>query len=52
MVESAVGDDTLILCPNCDYAANTEKAACAPDVALDKDGNPQVATELAIEKVP
>ena len=52
MVESAVGDDTLILCPNCDYAANTEKAACAPDVALDKDGKPQVATELAIEKVP
>ena len=52
MVESAVGDDTLILCPDCDYAANTEKAACAPDVALDKDGNPQVVTELAIEKVP
>lgn len=31
MVESAVGDDTLILCPKCGYAANTEKAACAPD---------------------
>ncbi|MBO5136975.1 MAG: proline--tRNA ligase [Spirochaetaceae bacterium] len=31
MVESAVGDDTLILCPKCTYAANTEKAACAPD---------------------
>lgn len=52
MVESAVGDDTLILCPKCSYAANTEKAACAPDVALDKDGKPQVATELPIEKVP
>lgn len=52
MVESAVGDDTLILCPKCDYAANTEKAACAPDVALDKDGKPQVATDLPIQKVP
>ena len=31
MVESAVGDDTLIICPTCGYAANTEKAACAPD---------------------
>lgn len=31
MVESAVGDDTLIICPKCGYAANTEKAACAPD---------------------
>ena len=31
MIESPVGDDTLILCPNCDYAANAEKAACAPD---------------------
>ncbi|GMO57548.1 MAG: proline--tRNA ligase [Treponemataceae bacterium] len=31
MVESAVGDDTLILCPKCGYAANTEKAACKSD---------------------
>ena len=31
MVESPIGDDTLILCPNCGYAANAEKAACAPD---------------------
>ena len=26
MVESEVGDDTLILCPDCSYAANVEKA--------------------------
>ncbi|MCQ2612949.1 MAG: proline--tRNA ligase [Treponemataceae bacterium] len=51
MVESPVGDDTLIICPECGYAANTEKAACAKDVALDKDGNPQIPTALAIEKV-
>jgi prolyl-tRNA synthetase len=30
MVESEVGDNTLILC-KCGYAANVEKAACAPD---------------------
>ena len=34
MVESEVGDDTLILCPDCKYAANVEKAACRDDVAL------------------
>ncbi|MBE6350489.1 MAG: proline--tRNA ligase [Spirochaetaceae bacterium] len=51
MVESAVGDDTLMLCPNCDYAANVEKATCKPDVALDKDGKVQVKTDKAIEKV-
>ncbi|MGP1577041.1 MAG: proline--tRNA ligase [Treponema sp.] len=28
MVESAIGDDTLILCPQCNYAANVEKAVC------------------------
>ena len=28
MVESEVGDDTLILCPKCGYAANVEKASC------------------------
>ncbi len=54
MVESPVGDDTLMLCPNCNckYAANVEKATCKPDVALDKDGNPQVATDKAYEKIP
>jgi prolyl-tRNA synthetase len=39
MVESEVGDNTLILCKNqaqglCDYAANVEKAACAPDFTM------------------
>ncbi|MCL2212166.1 MAG: proline--tRNA ligase, partial [Treponema sp.] len=31
MVESEVGDNTLILCKACDYAANVEKASCQPD---------------------
>jgi len=43
MVESVVGDDTLIICPDCDYAANTEKAACAPDY-FSADGSPKEAT--------
>src|SRR5574344_1808790 len=43
MVESEVGDDTLILC-KCGYAANEEKATCKPDIALNKDGKPQIPT--------
>jgi prolyl-tRNA synthetase len=34
MVESAIGDNTLILCNQCDYAANVEKAACKNDFEL------------------
>lgn len=51
MVESEVGDDTLLLCPNCSYAANVEKASCKTEVPLDSNGNPQKKTELAIEEV-
>ena len=51
MVESPVGDDTLILCRNCDYAANVEKASCKPDDAVDNDGNKQQPTDKAIEEV-
>ncbi len=28
MVESSIGDDTLLLCSKCGYAANEEKASC------------------------
>ncbi|MDR1319375.1 MAG: proline--tRNA ligase [Treponema sp.] len=31
MVESEIGDNTLLLCGDCDYAANVEKAGCKPD---------------------
>lgn len=51
MVESAVGDDTLILCPQCDYAANTEKATCAPDTPRTKDGTPQTHTDTTITEI-
>ncbi len=52
MVESSVGDNTLVLCPSCGYAANVEKASCKADVALDAAGKAQVAAEKPIEKVP
>ena len=51
MVESEVGDDTLLLCPNCSYAANVEKAACKAETPLNSEGNPQVKTDKAIEEV-
>ena len=31
MVESEIGDNSLILCKSCDYAANVERALCKPD---------------------
>lgn len=51
MVESPVGDDTLLLCPNCSYAANVEKASCQKEIPLDSNGNPQKETTLSVEKV-
>ena len=50
MVESEIGDDTLILC-KCGYAANVEKASCAKDVPVDIDGNPVKATEKNYEPI-
>lgn len=46
MVESPVGDDTLILCASCGYAANTEKANCAPDAE-----NVTAKTDKAVSKI-
>ena len=51
MVESPIGDDTLIICPKCGYAANAEKAACAPDDSTDKNGNKPAPTEKPFELV-
>ncbi len=51
MVESDIGDDTLIICPDCKYAANVEKAACKEDEALDKNGNVQVRVDAEIEEI-
>ncbi|MDR2393245.1 MAG: proline--tRNA ligase [Treponema sp.] len=48
MVESAIGDNTLILCRDCDYAANLEKASCKPDAPAQTQA-PAVA---AVEPIP
>ncbi|MGL4982949.1 MAG: proline--tRNA ligase [Treponemataceae bacterium] len=45
MVESTIGDNTLILCKKCDYAANDEKAACANDTPE------QAKTEKSVEVI-
>jgi prolyl-tRNA synthetase len=41
MVESEIGDNTLLLCKSCDYAANVEKADCKMDYS------PRFSPELA-----
>ena len=51
MVECDIGDDTLMICPDCKYAANVEKAACQKDQALNNEGKPQEKTDKAIEEV-
>ncbi|MBQ3670473.1 MAG: proline--tRNA ligase [Treponema sp.] len=53
MVESPIGDDTLIICPNesCGYAANVEKAECRTDEPTNRAGKIPGRTELPIEEV-
>lgn len=52
MVESAVGDNTLLICGDCDYAANVEKAACKPDFTpMTADEAKAAAPASAIEKI-
>jgi prolyl-tRNA synthetase len=58
MVESEIGDNTLLLCKGagaggCEYAANVEKAECKPDYAglpIDAAGAAAASTP-AIEKI-
>ncbi|GAB1483312.1 hypothetical protein MASR2M78_21280 [Treponema sp.] len=52
MVESEIGDNTLILCRACDYAANVEKAACKADFEAPSSVEAEaVVASPAIEKV-
>ena len=51
MVESPIGDDTLIICPKCGYAANAEKAECAADASVNKAGVSPAKTDAAVEMV-
>lgn len=46
MVESEVGDDTLVLCPNCRYSANLEKAE-----SLDAKNVNEKPTETVLQEV-
>jgi prolyl-tRNA synthetase len=50
MVESEIGDNILILCRHCDYAANVEKAGCKPD--FDPRPSPDFAKRAAAETPP
>ncbi|MDR1445574.1 MAG: proline--tRNA ligase [Treponema sp.] len=50
MVESEVGDNTLLLCRLCDYSANVEKAECKPDYSPRFDIEP--AKEAASRTPP
>lgn len=53
MVESEIGDNTLILCKGCDYAANVEKATCQRDFTLRtvEEAKSRAATTPPIEKI-
>jgi prolyl-tRNA synthetase len=54
MVESEIGDNTLILCKSCDYAANVEKASCKPDFTAQtsiESAKAAAANTQAIEKI-
>ncbi|MFW8600027.1 proline--tRNA ligase [Desulfobacterota bacterium M19] len=45
MVLAATGEDTLVICPKCSYAANMEKATCMPPSATED------SELLAMEKI-
>jgi len=52
MVESEVGDNNLILCPKCGYAANDEKAACASDPVTSGPGSAKTDKALSPISTP
>ena len=52
MVESTVGDNNLILCPSCGYAANDEKAACANDPVVSGPGSAKTDKAVAPIETP
>jgi prolyl-tRNA synthetase len=49
MVESEIGDNTLLLCKTCEYAANVEKAGCKPDFEA---ASPEAAKAAAASVPP
>lgn len=51
MVESEVGDNTLILCKSCGYAANVEKASCREQGTGGSEQEAVSRNTLPIEKI-
>jgi prolyl-tRNA synthetase len=51
MVESTIGDNTLLLCKACTYAANVEKAGCEPDFSKLSQVNDS-SDNMKMEKIP
>jgi prolyl-tRNA synthetase len=51
MVESEIGDNTLLLCRSCEYAANVEKAECKPDFEPLSPESAKAASGPEIEKI-
>jgi prolyl-tRNA synthetase len=51
MVESEIGDNTLILCKSCAYAANVEKASCAPDFTAPPSVETAASGTAPLEKI-
>ncbi|MCL2478661.1 MAG: proline--tRNA ligase [Treponema sp.] len=51
MVESEIGDNTLLLCRCCTYAANVEKAGCLPDYTAQPDTDAAKAAAAGIPPI-
>jgi prolyl-tRNA synthetase len=55
MVLASTGEDTLVICTQCDYAANVEKASIAPPepgaAAADQPGEPRKVETPGMKKV-
>ncbi|MCL1814325.1 MAG: proline--tRNA ligase [Treponema sp.] len=51
MVESEIGDNTLLLCKNCGYSANVEKAECKPDFTPLSQVQTAASHILPVEKI-
>ncbi|MDR2941453.1 MAG: proline--tRNA ligase [Treponema sp.] len=51
MVESEIGDNTLILCKKCGYAANVEKAACKNDFTAQTSAEAAKAVAVSVPPI-
>jgi prolyl-tRNA synthetase len=49
MVPSSTGEDTIVQCPNCDYAANKERAEVGEGAASPVERDPAAPAPVAVE---